>query len=150
MTWFKKIVVLVFVILILIQFIQPSRNNSRPVSAVNFEKIYQVPGNVSSMLKASCYDCHSNNTSYPWYSNIQPGAWWMSSHIKRGKAELNFDEFGNYSALRRRNKLQAVINSINDGTMPLASYTIMHQNARLSSEDKKTLLDWLAAKKDSQ
>ena len=101
------------------------------------------------MLKISCYDCHSNNTHYPWYSFMQPGAWSMASHIKEGKADLNFSEFGAYSSRRQQSKLQAIINSINDNTMPLSSYIILHKNAKLSEENKALLLDWIKITKDS-
>ena len=132
-----------------IQFIQPVRNISNAVLPTDFQKIYAVPDKVVSMLKISCYDCHSNNTHYPWYSFMQPGAWLMASHIKEGKADLNFSEFGAYSSRRQQSKLQAIINSINDNTMPLSSYIILHKNAKLSEENKALLLDWIKITKDS-
>lgn len=137
------------VIIIAIQFVQPARNQNRQVLDADITRLYMVPENVKAVLKPSCYDCHSNNTNYPWYANVQPGGWWLASHIKKGKAELNFDEFGNYSKRRRQSKLKSIASSIEDGTMPLPSYTLIHKNAKLSKEDKTLLLSWVKKTRDS-
>ncbi|MEO8772264.1 MAG: heme-binding domain-containing protein [Ferruginibacter sp.] len=145
----NTIMLVLLLLLIAIQFIQPARNCNSEVLSSDIEKVYAVPVKASAILKISCYDCHSNNTHYPWYSFIQPGAWWMSSHIKKGKANLNFSEFGNYSILRQQNKLQAIANSIKDETMPLSSYTLLHKKAKLSQDDKTVLLSWIQTTIDS-
>ena len=145
----KKIVFGLLTGFVAIQFIQPVRNISNAVLPTDFQKIYAVPDKVVSMLKISCYDCHSNNTHYPWYSFMQPGAWLMASHIKEGKADLNFSEFGAYSSRRQQSKLQAIANSIKDKTMPIWSYTLIHKNAKLLPDDKAVLLDWIKTTKDS-
>lgn len=90
MTIKKKIILGLAVILIVMQFFQPARNQSDKVPVTHIERLYAVPQNVKAILVQSCYDCHSNNTRYPWYSRIQPGAWYMAEHIKKGKEELNF------------------------------------------------------------
>lgn len=108
-----------------------------------------VPDNVLNVFKNSCNDCHSNNTRYPWYVNIQPMGWLMTNHIKDGKANLNFSEFGTYSKRKQANKLRAIAKSINDGSMPISSYTIMHTDAKLNSEDKKMISDWVSNARDS-
>ncbi len=145
----KKIILGLAVILIGIQFFQPLRNQSNEVTASDIEKVYVVPQNVKAILVQSCYDCHSNNTSYPWYSRIQPGAWYMAQHIKKGKEELNFSEFGAYSARRQRNKFRAMAGQVKDGEMPLSSYTLIHRNAVLSQEDKQVLMKWFETMEDS-
>ncbi len=94
MSRFKKIVWALFAVFVAIQFIQPALNKANEVAPSDLEKLYRVPERVSSLLHNSCYDCHSNHTRYPWYSFIQPGAWWMASHIKKGKESLNFSKFG--------------------------------------------------------
>ena len=138
----KKIMGVVIAIVIAIQFVQPARNNSGQVLPEDISKIYPIPGNVQSILKTACYDCHSNNTRYPWYSFIQPAAWLLSSHIKNGKAELNFSEFGAYSDRRKTSKLKSIENSVRDATMPLPTYTFIHKNARLSEQDRVLLENW--------
>ncbi len=135
--------IVLLVILVAIQFVQPARNQSVQASSGGIASVINVPENVQAILQNSCNDCHSNNTRYPWYATLQPGAWWMASHIKDGKAELNFDEFGNYSKRRQLSKLKAIQGSIEDKSMPLPSYTFIHRNANLSQKDQKLLKDWL-------
>lgn len=145
----KKIILGLAVILIGIQFFQPLRNQSDEVTASHIERVYNVPQNVKTILTQSCYDCHSNNTRYPWYSRIQPGAWYMARHIKKGKEELNFSTFGEYSARKQRNKFRAMAGQVKDGEMPLSSYTLIHRNAVLSQQDKQVLVNWFGTMEDS-
>jgi hypothetical protein len=146
---FKKIILTLLVIFIAIQFIQPARNQNGQVMPTDIEKTVVVPANVSSILKTSCYDCHGNNTQYPWYSFIQPGAWLMASHIKNGKAMLNFSQFGDLSNRKQQSKLQGIINQVKDGEMPISSYKIIHRNAVLTPAQKTILINWAALAKDS-
>jgi len=129
-------------VLLAIQFVQPVRNQSAQNSEMGIASITRVPENVQAILQNSCYDCHSNNTRYPWYAAIQPWSWWMASHIKKGKAELNFDEFGKYSKRRQLSKLKAIQGSLEDQTMPLPSYLLIHKGASLSLSDQKILKEW--------
>lgn len=135
--------------LVVIQFIQPVHNKSEQILPADITKVFIVPENVQAALKTSCYDCHSNNTRYPWYSFIQPGAWWTASHIKHGKADLNFSEFGNYTKRKQQNKLRFIVKSIEDETMPLHPYTLMHTNSKLSNENEALVVDWATKIKDS-
>ncbi|MEH6307187.1 heme-binding domain-containing protein [Olivibacter sp. CPCC 100613] len=105
-------------------------------------KIYDVPKEVNAVLRATCFDCHSNHTDYPWYSNIQPFAKFMEGHILQGKEALNFDEFGSYSVKKQYNKLRSVENQLKDGTMPLRSYAFIHRDARLTKEEINLLINW--------
>ena len=134
--------VIVVAVVLAIQFIPVERNVSTVPPGQSFERTEKVPANVAAILKVSCYDCHSNNTRYPWYSELQPGAWFMARHIKKGKEELNFDEFNNYSKRRKKAKIKSIISQIEKDEMPLKSYRMMHGNARLSADEKKELLDF--------
>ena len=134
--------VLVVAIVLVIQVIPVERNVSTVPPGQSFEKTEKVPANVAAILKVSCYDCHSNNSRYPWYSELQPGAWFMAQHIKKGKEELNFDEFNKYSKRRKKAKIKSIISQIEKDEMPLKSYRMMHGNARLSADEKKELLDF--------
>ena len=134
--------VLVVAIVLVIQVIPVERNVSTVPPGQSFEKTEKVPANVAAILKVSCYDCHSNNSRYPWYSELQPGAWFMAQHIKKGRDELNFDEFNNYSKRRKKAKIKSIISQIEKDEMPLRSYRMMHGNARLSADEKKELLDF--------
>ena len=135
-------------VLVLIQFIQPARNISVQAHPADISRIYPMEEKVEGILKTSCYDCHSNNTDYPWYAHIQPGGWWLASHIRKGKEELNLNEFGNYSLRRQQSKLKAIANSIKYGTMPLSSYVLIHRNARLSKAEQELILNWIEETKD--
>lgn len=134
---------------ICIQFIQPARNRNGQVLATDITSTFTVPAKVQSILEMACYDCHSNNTRYPWYANIQPGGWWLAKHIRNGKEELNFSDFGSYSRRRLINKLRSIENSIHDGTMPLSSYTLLHKDARLTNDQKALIITWTSELKDS-
>jgi hypothetical protein len=137
------------VVIITLQIIQPVRNKRGQISANDISKIVTISDSVHAVLKNACYDCHSNNTNYPWYSNIQPIGWLMATHIKQGKEELNFSEFGSYSPRRQLSKLNGIANSIKDDIMPLYFYRLMHKNAQLSTNEKMLVINWAQHSKDS-
>lgn len=145
----KKIGVGLLAILVLIQFFRPARNAGSTDLVMDVTRIVNVPLPVQSLLKTSCYDCHSNHTNYPWYANLQPVGWLLANHIKEGKGELNFNEFGSYTKRRQLSKLKAIAGSVRDGSMPLSSYTLIHQNAKLSDEEKGLIIGWAEETKDS-
>jgi hypothetical protein len=138
----KKILLAVGIVLIIIQFIQPAHNTSVQILATDISKTVSISDSVKTLLKITCYDCHSNNTTYPWYSNIQPMGWLMAYHIKQAKSQLNFSEFSTYSQRRQLSKLDGIANSIKDDIMPLKSYKIMHKSAQLSPDEKLLLINW--------
>lgn len=144
----KRIGLAILIVLIAIQFIRPARNKTGQESPADITKVYSVPAKVHLALQSACYDCHSNNTEYPWYANIQPLAWWLANHIKHGKKELNFNEFGTYSDRRQLSKLKGIAHSIEDGTMPLRSYRFIHKSANLSEKEKELILNWIEEAKD--
>jgi len=145
----KKIVLAFGIVFIGIQFIQPAHNKSGQVLPTDFTKIYAIPASVQTILQNACYDCHSNNTNYPWYSIIQPMAWMMKRHIDNGKEKLNFSDFGSYSSRRQISKLKGIANQIKDDEMPLSSYKIMHSKASLTKEAKTLVIDWMNKTADS-
>ena len=139
----KVVVISSLVILLGIQLIPIKRNISKKVPPTDFIKMYNPPIHIRGILHNACYDCHSNNTVYPWYANMQPMGWLMASHIKNGKGELNLSEFGTYSNRKQGSKLKSMVNQIEDDEMPLTSYKIMHQNARLGKQVRDELLTYL-------
>ena len=138
----RKILLIIIVILIGIQFIRPAKNQSADVLTSDISHVYPVPQNVSVILKKACNDCHSNNTVYPWYAEVQPVAWWLNHHIQEGKNELNFNEFTAYAVPRQYHKMEEVIEQVKEGEMPLWSYTLIHTDAKLTDEEKQTLINW--------
>ncbi|EHQ41231.1 heme-binding domain-containing protein [Myroides odoratus] len=124
----------------LIQLKRPEIKAYTVPAEESFNVVFQVPSEVQSILKTSCYDCHSNETTYPWYSKIQPMAWLMEQHIVEGKEKLNFDEVATYGTRKRRSKFKQIINQIQQGKMPLTSYTLMHQGTALTKEEEEILI----------
>lgn len=145
----KKIFFFLLFAFVASQFFRPKKNNSKLATLTAIDTKFLVPASVDTILKTSCYDCHSNHTKYPWYSNIQPVAWWLANHIKEGKDELNFDVFASYSPRRQYRKFEEITKEIEEGEMPLNSYTIIHGDAKLSKEQKDIMFAWVAANRDS-
>ncbi len=145
----KKIAFALIIVFVGIQFIPTTRNESKEVFSTDFITTFNAPAKIGDLLKTSCYDCHSNNTNYPWYNKVQPISWFLEGHIEEAKEELNFSEFGDYSNRKRKSKLKSIISQIKDDEMPLSSYTLMHKDARLSESEKLDLQNWLNDLRDS-
>lgn len=140
---FKFIAVVLLVVFVGIQFIPTNRNQSEEVPPTDFMVMNNVPREVKSILMVSCYDCHSNNTQYPWYHRVQPMSWYLDGHVEDGKEELNFSEFGSYSNRMQKAKLRSIRSQVEDGEMPLSSYTLLHNEAKLTAEEKQILMKWI-------
>jgi hypothetical protein len=138
----KIILTAVAIIFVAVQFIRPLQNKNGQVLATDISKVVNIPDSVRIILQNACYDCHSNNTNYPWYSKIQPAGWYLAKHITHAKDNLNFSEFGGYSPRRQLSKLDEITNAIRDNIMPLPSYKMMHKNAKLSANEKTLLIKW--------
>ncbi len=147
--FFKRVLLFLLISLIIIQFFRPTKNVALGLNANDITKVYAVPTEVQNILKTSCYDCHSNNTAYPWYNNIQPVAWFLADHVKEGKRELNFSEFATYRIGRQYRKLEEINNEVKDGEMPLSSYTLIHGNAKLNDQQKSAVSNWVVSVRDS-
>lgn len=135
-----RIVLLAFIV---IQFLPSESNQSDFIPITDFILVNTVPESISKKLKTSCYDCHSNNTQYPWYNKIQPVAWLLDDHIKEGKAELNFSTWDKLSNRRKASKLKSIINQIKDDKMPLFSYTLIHSDAIFNDEEKLAIINYM-------
>lgn len=139
---FKKAAISLFVVFVAAQFFRPEKNLSANAGAADIVAAHKVPPAVRDLLQRACYDCHSNQTSYPWYSEIQPMGWWLASHVKDGKEHLNFSEFGTYTVKRASNKLDQIYDEVSQHSMPLKSYTWGHPEARLTPAEVALLIDW--------
>lgn len=139
----KKISIGLLALFAIAQFINPDKNESEFVPESDFITLEQPPQHLADIIKTSCYDCHSNNTIYPWYDRITPVNFWITDHIKHGKGHLNFSEWDSYSAKKKAHKLDEFIEMIEDKEMPLASYTLTHQDAKLSDADIAALTNWV-------
>jgi hypothetical protein len=142
-----RIFLIILVLFLLAQLIQPAKNQGSASGPQDITQALAVPDNVMGLLKKSCYDCHSDHTSYPWYDNIFPANFWVADHIKEGKRELNFTSFASYTEKRKYKKLDEIAKTVEKGIMPLNSYLWLHTDAKLSEADKKTLVDWASSEK---
>jgi len=138
----RKILLALIALLVIIQFFQPGKNIAVGPFANDISTKFSVPAEVKQVLDKSCNDCHSNNTRYPWYSKIQPVGWWLQNHVNEGKHELNFNEFASYPAKKQDHKLEELVETVNEGEMPLTSYTLIHTEAKLSAQEKQLLINW--------
>lgn len=144
MNLLKKAGLALLAILVVIQFIRPEKNVSgQTITDNDISKVYAIQDNVHQILVQKCYDCHSNNTHYPWYNNIQPAAWWLNHHVKEGKGELNFSEFKSYPEKRAVHKLEEIGEVVNEASMPLDSYVWLHPETEITASDKEAINGWL-------
>ncbi|MEO9147125.1 MAG: heme-binding domain-containing protein [Ginsengibacter sp.] len=141
----KTLLAILLIAFIIIQFIRPSKNEGEEIASNQITAAQQVPEDVQQIIKVSCYDCHSNTTHYPWYSKIQPVAWFLNDHIVEGKKELNFSTFASYPTYRRYKKFKEIGKQVKDGDMPLFSYTLLHRDASLNADKKLLLENWAAS-----
>ena len=149
MKFFKIIAWLALISLVVIQFFPVDKNKSYSTLETDFIVVNNVPQDIKNKLEVSCYDCHSNNTAYPWYNNIQPAAWYLEHHVKEGKSELNFNEWDTYSDRRKNSKLRSIIKQIESDEMPMESYTLIHRDASFSTEEKQDIIKYITNLKEN-
>ncbi len=147
--FFKRLFIVLLVVFIGIQFVRPAKNKAEGTGKNDISTLYAVPADVQAILKTSCNDCHSNNTVYPWYAEIQPVAWWLNEHIEDGKKDLNFSEFATYRIRRQYKKLEEINELVKKDEMPLNSYLWIHKDAKLNDQQKMVLAGWVEAVRDS-
>lgn len=140
----KKIAIGLLVLLLILQFFGPEKNLSDTTPQTDFILVEKPPKRIENILKVACYDCHSNNTRYPWYNNITPLNYWLADHVDHGKGHLDFSDWGNYSVKKKDHKLDEFIEMVAEKEMPLNSYTWTHKDAVLSDEQIKDINDWIA------
>lgn len=139
----KKVAVALLVVLIAIQFYRPEKNTTEDPDYVRVFETETAPNQeVKALLKKVCYDCHSDNTVYPWYNNFAPVSYWLAGHIEEGKEHLDFSDWANYTPKKKDHKLEELIEEVEEGEMPLKSYTWTHGDARLTQTQRQLLIAW--------
>jgi len=144
---FKRIVLALLVIFILMQAYRPSRENPPVDQSKTIEQTMSIPPDVQTILSRSCNDCHSSKTTWPWYSNVAPVSWMLADHVKDGRAEMNFSNWATFSPRKKGRKLQEICEQVNKGEMPVSSYLWIHTDAKLSPQEKNRLCEWANAEK---
>jgi len=135
----KRIILIVVFFLIIIQFIPLDRSNPPAESEI------QVSPEIHTLLRQSCYDCHSHQTVWPWYSKIAPVSWLVAHDVKEGREHLNFSNWGSYTEREKIKQLEEIKEVLEKNEMPLSTYLLMHPEARLSSEQTDLLKAWSEA-----
>lgn len=138
----KKFFLALLLILVVMQFFRPDKNVTQGDHTVDFISETNPPSEVKMILEQSCYDCHSNNTVYPWYNNVAPISFWLSEHIKDAKKHLNFSDWNSYDVKKKDHKLEEVEEMVSEGEMPLNEYTWTHEEARLTEQQRKAIVTW--------
>ena len=138
----KKILVILLIAFVIIQFFRIDKTNPAPTPQMDFLTIKNTPESTAKLIRNGCYDCHSNETKYPWYSNVQPIAWFLQSHFDEGRKELNFSTFATYEPKRQAHKLFEAVEMVQTGKMPLDSYVLGHPEAKFTEAEKKELIEY--------
>ncbi len=142
---FKKILLVLLAVFVVMQFFRIDKTNPAVVKSNDFIAVTAPPADVEKILRTACYDCHSNETVYPWYSNVAPVSWMLEHHVEEGREHLNFSEWGSFPLKKQNHKLHECAEEVEEGEMPINSYTWTHGDASLSAAQKKTLADWFEA-----
>ena len=145
--WIRGILLLALLALVVIQFFRIDKENPDYDSGNDFLNSTLVSDDIKNVLRDACYDCHSYETEYPWYSNIAPISFWIKGHIDHGRENLNFSIWNSYNVKRQHHKLEECIEEIKEGKMPLKSFTWTHPESKLSQDQKTALLTWLDQKR---
>ena len=134
----RVVLLLLAGVFVVIQFFQPDRSNP-PVRAE-----ISAPPAVKAVLRRACYDCHSQETVWPWYSYVNPMGWLVGGHVQEGRAHLNFSQWESLNAQKRYHMKQEILEVLEDGSMPLPSYLLLHGDAELTAEDRGVLKRWIS------
>ncbi len=138
----KKVLIGIAAALLILQFFRGSAPEVSMDNTGDFLANEEVPENIATTLRSSCYDCHSNETKYPFYSYVTPVSWVIFNHIEEGREELNFSEWMEMKKRRKIRKLKEVAEEVEDGKMPIKGYTMIHGDARLSEDQARELITW--------
>ncbi len=133
-----------FAVLIAIQLVPVDRSNP-PVDAD-----FDGPTEVATVLRASCYDCHSHETSWPWYSRVAPVSWLVAHDVEEARGHLNFSLWGDYDPKRQERLAEEIWEEVDEGEMPLPAYLLAHSESRLNEADKATIQVWSAAARQTE
>ncbi|MCK9451547.1 MAG: heme-binding domain-containing protein [Bacteroidales bacterium] len=138
----QKILLVLIVLIIAIQFIRPERNiENNPSRYDIFHKTGQ-PTEISAMVQSACYDCHSNHTAYPWYASVAPVSWIIANHVKEGKGHLNFSDWKLLEISEQQDALEDIIEVLEDQEMPLKPYQWLHSEAKMTPEKSTQIINW--------
>ena len=125
------------VILVALQFKTVDRSNPPVQSDIG------TSAEIKEILRRACYDCHSNETNWPWYSYVAPASWFVAGHVDHGRGHLNYSEWPTFDLEEQEHLFEEMWEMLSEGEMPLKSYTLIHRDARLTYEERAALLEWV-------
>lgn len=134
------------VLFVVIQLFRPDYSVQPVDPSSDFLALEQPPKAIGQLIQAACYDCHSNQTVWPWYSQVAPISWWVADHVEHASGHLNFSEFGSYEPDRAAHKMEECFEELEEEEMPLPSYTWVHNEAVLTAEQRTQLIAYFKAK----
>jgi hypothetical protein len=146
---YKRILAAGVVIAVVAQFVRPDRTNPETDPSLSIRNDSLLTPAVLSLLERACFDCHTNETIWPWYSNITPVNFLVVRDVSEGRKHINLAEWSSQPVARRASMLERMYDEVSDGNMPLPPYLLFHPEASFSEEEKTQLLDWLASTQDS-
>jgi hypothetical protein len=129
-------------VILAIQMIRPARTNPPTDPARTITARLPVTTEAVAVMNRACRDCHSNETTWPWYSNVAPVSWLVIDHVKSGRRHFNYSDWAGYAPDKARKLLHDICEETRDGSMPIGSYTLVHRDARLSDADVQALCNW--------
>lgn len=143
MKFLRIIFILLIAAFVVMQFFGIDRTNPEFDPENDFLFMEKPPADLEKMVKNTCYDCHSNQTIWPWYSYVAPISWLIATHVNDGRDNVNLSEWGEYELEDRAHIIKEMIEEIEEGEMPFPGYDKLHPDAKLSEEQKQALFKWL-------
>ncbi len=144
-TTVKRILLGLLGLFVLLQFFQIDKTNPAAPESESLASVMAPPADVSQLLEQACFDCHSNQTKYPWYASIQPVGWWLKGHIDEGREHLNFSTWASYDAEKQAHKAEESAEEVEEEHMPIKPYLLTHPEAKLSEAQRERLVTWFSA-----
>lgn len=145
----KRVLLLLLLVFVVIQLVPRDRWDKEVTADRTLAGLTQPPAEVANVLEVACYDCHAYGTEYPWYSNVAPISFWIDHHVEEGREHLNFSEWASYSTRQQRHKLEECAEEVEEGEMPMKSYTWMHSGAQLTEAQRSMLVEWFKTQMQS-
>lgn len=137
-----KVFLGIIVLFAILQLLPRDKAVNAEVTGNDLLKIENPSPEIAQTIKKACYDCHSNQSEFPWYSELAPLSWWIDDHIEEGRSHLNFSEWGTYKKDKKAHKAEEAHEEIEEDEMPLWSYQLAHSAARLNQKEKEILINW--------
>lgn len=142
--WIKRSSMVLIAIVVVMQVVRPVRTNPASEPSQHIQAVLPIHPEVAATFARSCNDCHSNNTVWPWYSNVAPVSWLLANDVKEGRNDLNFSTWGAYDREKQQKLLGEICEQVKEGEMPGTPYTLLHPKARLNDADRRTICSWTA------